>query len=131
MKAKNLWTTFTLINLCIVALLGMTLRTKLLFTVPFIDFKNFLSAHSHFAFGGWVTLALMLLYITNLLPNEQQQKKTYQWILWGIEISAVGMVVTFPFQGYGLFSIIFSTLFIFFTYAFSWIFIKDLRKTRV
>src|SRR5215470_15643415 len=124
MKQRNLWVTLTLINLCIVALLGMTLRTKLLFTVRFIDFKNFLSAHSHFAFGGWVTLALMILFITNLLTSAQQQKRTYQWILWGIELNALGMAVTFPFEGYALLSIIFSTLFIFFTYAFSWIFFR-------
>jgi len=131
MKAKNLWVTLTLINLCIVALLGTTLRTKLLFTVRFVDFKNFLSAHSHFAFGGWVTLALMLLYITNFLTREQQQKKIYQGILWGIEVNALGMAITFPFQGYAALSIIFSTLFIFFTYAFSWAFLKDLLKSSV
>jgi hypothetical protein len=131
MKTKNLWVTLTLVNLCIVALLGMTLRTKLLFTVRFVDFKNFLSAHSHFAFGGWVTLALMLLYITNLLTREQQQKKIYQGILWGIELNALGMAITFPFQGYALFSIIFSTVFIFFTYAFSWVFLRDLRKSHI
>lgn len=131
MKAKNLWVTLTLINLCIVALLGMTLRTKLLFTVRFIDFKNFLSAHSHFAFGGWVTLALMVLFITNLLTVEQQRRKIYQWILWGIEINSFGMAITFPFEGYALFSIIFSTLFIFFTYGFCWFFFKDLRTTSV
>jgi hypothetical protein len=131
MKAKNLWVTLTLINLCIVALLGMILRTKLLFTVRFIDFKNFLSAHSHFAFGGWVTLALMLLYITNLLTREQQHKRIYRLILWGIEINAFGMAITFPFEGYAVLSIIFSTLFIFFTYGFSWFFFTDLRKTNV
>jgi hypothetical protein len=131
MKRKNLWFTLALVNLCIVALLGMTLRTKLLFPLPFIDFKNFLSAHSHFAFGGWVTLALMVLYIDNILTPEQQQNKIYQWILWGIEITAFGMVVTFPFQGYALLSIIFSTLFIFFTYAFSWVFIKDIKRLRI
>lgn len=130
MRSRNLWVTLTLINLCIVAILGVTLRTKLLFTLRSIDFKNFLSAHSHFAFGGWVTLALMLLYITNLLPVEQQKKRIYQWILWGIEINALGMVITFPFEGYALLSIIFSTLFIFFTYAFSWLFFLDLRSSR-
>ncbi len=117
-------------NLCIVALLGMTLRTKFLFPLRFIDYKYFLSAHSHFAFGGWVTLALMILYIDNLLTTEQQQKRIYQWILWGIEITAFGMAVTFPFQGYGLFSIFFSTAFIFFTYGFSWVFIKDIREIK-
>jgi hypothetical protein len=108
----------------------MTLRSKLLFPLTFIDYKNFLSAHSHFAFGGWVTLALMILFIDNLLTEEQKKEKIYQWILWGIEITSFGMVITFPFQGYALFPIIISTLFIFFTYAFSWQFIKDIRKTK-
>lgn len=130
MKSRNLWYTLSLVNLCIVALLGMTLRSKLLFPLTFIDYKNFLSAHSHFAFGGWVTLALMILFIDNLLTEEQKKKNIYQWILWGIEITSFGMVITFPFQGYALFSIIFSTFFIFFTYAFSWQFIKDIRKTK-
>ncbi|HEV8506858.1 MAG TPA: hypothetical protein VGQ53_15715 [Chitinophagaceae bacterium] len=125
MKKRDFWITLSLVNLCIVAVLGMSLRTKFLFPVQFIDYKNFLNAHSHFAFGGWVTLALMILFIDNLLLADQKQKKIYQSILWGIEITAVGMLVTFPFQGYGLFSIIFSTAFIFITYGFSWVFVKD------
>lgn len=38
------------------------------------------------------------------------------------------MLFSFPFQGYAFFSILFSTLFIFVTYAYSWVFIKDLLK---
>src|SRR5215510_9141504 len=130
MKRKNFWISLALVNLCVVALLGMTLRTKFLFSIPFIDYKNFLSAHSHFAFGGWVTLALMILFIDNLLSADQKQKQIYQWILWGIEITAVGMLITFPFQGYALLSIIFSTAFIFITYTFCWVFISDIRKSK-
>jgi hypothetical protein len=126
MYRKKLWITLSLVNLCIVALLGLTLRTKFVFPIPFIDYRNFLSAHSHFAFGGWVTLILMVLFIDNLLTEEQKQKGIYQWILWGIEITALGMVITFPFGGYAFFSILFSTLFIFFTYGFGWVFIKDI-----
>ena len=100
MKRKDFWITMSLVNLCIVALFGLTLRTKFLFPIQYIDYKNFLSAHSHFAFGGWVTLALMTLYIDNLLTADQKQKKIYQWSLWGIEITSVGMLITFPFQGY-------------------------------
>jgi hypothetical protein len=130
MKRKDFWITLSLVNLCIVALLGTTLRTKFLFSIPFIDYKNFLSAHSHFAFGGWVTLALMTLFVDNLLLEDQKQKKIYQWFLWGIELTSVGMVFSFPFEGYALFSIIFSTAFIFFTYAFSWVFIKDILEAK-
>ena len=129
MTKKNLWITLLLTNLCIVALLGTTLRTKFLFPLSFLNYQNFLSAHSHFAFGGWVTLGLMVLSIDKLLDEEQQQKRIYQWMLWGIEINSFGMLLTFPFEGYALLSIIFSTAFIFFTYAFSWVFIHDIKKT--
>jgi hypothetical protein len=93
MRRKNLWITLSLVNLCIVALFGMTLRTKFVLPITWIDYKNFLSAHSHFAFGGWVTLALMILFIDNLLTDQQKQKSIYQWILSGIEITALGMVI--------------------------------------
>lgn len=124
------WITLSLCNLCITSLLGMILRTKFLFPIPFLDYKNFLSAHTHFAFGGWITLTFMVLFIASLLTPEQAAKKIYQFILWGIEITAMGMAVSFPFDGYALVSILFSTLFIFFTYAFSWVFIKDFIKTK-
>jgi hypothetical protein len=130
MRRKNLWVTLSLANLIIVALLGLTLRTKFVFPLPFLDYRNFLSAHSHFAFGGWVTLILMVLFIDNLLGEEQKQRKIYQWLLWGTEINALGMAISFPFKGYAFFSIIFSTAFIFFTYGFSWVFIKDVLKAR-
>src|SRR4029079_32715 len=124
------WITLSLVNLCIVALLGMTLRTKMLFPIIIIDYKNFLSAHSHCAFGRCLTLALMILFVDNLLSGDPKQKKIYQWILWGIDITSLGMLITFPFQGYALFSIIFSTAFIFITYGFSWVFIKDLQRAK-
>jgi hypothetical protein len=131
MRRKNLWITFSFINLCIVALLGVTLRTKFLFPLPAIDYKNFLSAHSHFAFGGWVALSLMILFIDNLLAADAKQSRFYQVILWGIQITSIGMVISFPFKGYAFFSILFSTTFIFFTYAFSWRFLRDLRHVRL
>ena len=131
MKKKELWISLAFVNLCIVALLGMTLRTKYLFPISFIDYKNFLSAHSHFAFGGWVTLTLMVLYIDSLLTSEQKNKNIYQVILWGIQLNSFGMLFTFPFQGYAFLSITFSTLFIFFTYAFAWCFVKDIMKANL
>src|SRR5215467_286068 len=104
MRNRNLWATLSLVNLCIVALLGTTLRMKFLFPIPFIDYKNFLSAHSHFAFGGWVTLTLMTLYIDDLLTQDQKDRTVYQWILWGVEITSIGMAISFPFKGYAFFS---------------------------
>jgi len=130
-KRKGLWITLTLANLCIVAFFGTMLRTAFLFSVSWIDYRSFLSAHSHFAFGGWVTLALFMLLVYEVLPGNFRDKKIYQWLLAGIEITSLGMAATFPFEGYAVLSIIFSTLFLFVAYVFCWIFIKDLFKANV
>lgn len=130
LKRKDFWITISLVNLCIVPLLGAALRTKFLFDISFINYRDVLSAHSHFAFGGWVTLILMIFFIDNLLPGEAGSKNKYQYVLWGTQLSAAGMVVTFPITGYGLLAISFSTLFIFFTYGFTFIFIHDFLKTK-
>jgi len=128
-KKKSLWITLSLVNLSIAALFGLSLRSKFLFPISFINYRYFISAHSHFAFGGWVTLALFTLFIYYILPEKFRHKRAYQWALWGIEITALGMAVTFPFQGYALPSIIFSTTFIFVTYFFSIVFINDILRS--
>jgi hypothetical protein len=106
-----------------VALLGFVLRSKILFSLPFIDYKNLLSGHSHFAFGGWAALALVTLMVYDLLPAEN--RKIYQGILWGLQITAWGMALTFPFTGYAPLSIIFSTAHILVGYLFAFLFTRD------
>ena len=118
-----------LINLFIVALLGVIMRYKIAYSLPFIEQKNFLHAHSHFAFAGWITQALMTLMIAWLAKHSQENIfKKYRWLLTGNLISAYGMLLTFPWEGYGVFSTAFSTLAIFISYAFAFIFWKDLNK---
>ena len=129
-KEKNRWLMISLANLAIVAFLGMILRSKILFSLPWIDFKNLLHAHSHFAFGGWITLCLFSLMVYEILPNRLNRQAKYKILLSGILFAAIGMLLSFPFEGYGIYSIIFSTLFIFFTYGFSWIFIRDLIQSQ-
>ena len=130
-RTKKLWVTLSLINLCITALLGMSLRTKFLFPIEFINYRYFISAHSHFAFAGWVTLALMFLYVYEVLPPDYRRKKIYQIALWAAELNALGMAVSFPFDGYAFFSTTFSTLFIFTTYLFAFVFIRDVLRAPV
>lgn len=129
-KSKKFWIGIALINLVVVAILGLVLRSKILFPLPFIDFKNTLHAHSHYAFGGWVTLALLTLLTYEVLPVSMNRKRIYYWLLAGILFNTIGMLVSFPIQGYGFYSILFSTLFIFVTYGYSYVFIKDVLKTK-
>lgn len=131
MNTLKSWSNIALINLAIVATLGLLMRSKFIFSLPAVNFKHTLHAHSHFAFGGWVTLALLALMTYQLLPATMSKKPIYKFLLSGILLNAIGMLVSFSCQGYGLFSITFSTLFIFVSYAFSIVFIKDMSKTRL
>ena len=128
MKRKSFWVSLCIINLSIVALLGFGLRSKMLFSLPGIDFQQLESAHSHFAFAGWASLSLITLLIYNILPEVLSAKKIYQWVLAGIEVSALGMLIVFPFYGYNAVSIFFSTLYIFVSLIFVPVFIKDVIK---
>ena len=125
---KSFWINLCLLNLCIVALLGFILRSKILFPLPFINYRNILSAHSHFAFSGWAGLILITLLIYEVLPPHISNRKIYQWILIFFEISSIGMALTFPFEGYAFLSIFFSSLYIFVAFVFAPVFIKDALK---
>ena len=123
------WLQFALFNLLLVASLGVIMRYKIAFWLPFINQGYLLHAHSHFAFAGWITQALMSLLVAYL--NERGDKtafEKYRWLLYANLFTAYGMLLTFPFEGYALLSIIFSTLSIFVSYFFAVKFWKDLNR---
>jgi hypothetical protein len=130
MKNKNLWVDLTILNLCIVAFLGFILRSKILFALPGVNYLYLLDAHSHFAFGGWVTLALLLLMVQEMLPEPFSKRSVYQWLFGGIALSSFGILLSMPFNNKSFLAGFFSTLFILVTYVFSWIFLKDVQKIR-
>ena len=123
------WLKISLINLLIVACLGVTLRYKILFSLPFIDQKHLLHGHSHFAFAGWITQALMALLVSYLVKQQHEGSyKKYTWLLYANLITAYGMLIAFPIEGYGLFSIIFSTASIIVSYVFAFYIWRDLNR---
>ena len=127
-KEKGFWIGLSLLNLTVIALYGFLMRSTMIFSIPFLDYRNLLSAHGHYAFGGWVGLALLTLLVYEVLPAGLAQTKKYQAVLWGIEISSVGMGLSFPLMGYNAVSVFFSTFYILVSYYFGWQFIKDLKK---
>jgi hypothetical protein len=103
------------------------LRYKIAFALPFIDQKHLLHGHSHFAFAGWITQAIMVLMVASLSEKKGPDiLKKYQWILFANLATAFGMLIAFPIEGYGLYSIIFSTLSVFVSYVFAIMYWKDL-----
>jgi hypothetical protein len=126
------WLKISLINLLIVACLGVTLRYKILYSLPFVDQKHLLHGHSHFAFAGWITQAIMALLVSYLVKQQGEGNyKKYTWLLYANLIAAYGMLIAFPIEGYGLFSIIFSTASIFISYAFAFFYWRDLNKLSI
>lgn len=123
------WMRTAFISLLIVSVAGVILRYKIAFSLPFINQEYLLHAHSHFAFSGWITQALMTLLTAYLVRNSISVSiKKYRRLLLANLVTAYGMLFTFPFEGYALFSIIFSTLSIFVSYAFAVIYWRDLNK---
>ncbi len=129
-EAKK-WFRISLLNLTIVAFIGVLLRYKIAFSLPFLDQKFLLHGHSHFAFAGWITQALMTLMVFYLQESGQSQAfQKYKRLLLLNLFTAYGMVLSFPVQGYGFFSIMFSTLSIFVSYGFAAVFLKDLKANK-
>jgi hypothetical protein len=131
-SSRKKWLQFSLFNLFLVALLGVTLRYKIAFSLPFIDQQFLLHGHSHFAFAGWVSQSLMTLLIGYLSDRTSQDYfPKYRWILYFNAVTAYGMLISFPIQGYGFVSILFSTLSVFASYYFVFLFWKDLNRISI
>jgi hypothetical protein len=125
------WLSISILNLSFVAALGLILRYKIAYSLPFLDQKYILHSHSHFAFSGWITQTLMILmifYLSKTLGKEINSR--YYWLLYANLISSYGMMISFILQGYGLYSISFSTLNIFAFYAFAFYFWHDLNRIK-
>ena len=126
------FTKIALLNLLIVSFIGVILRCKIAFSLPFIDQKHLLHGHSHFAFAGWVTHALMVLLVAYLAAQKGWFiYKRYRWVIIANLIAAYGMLISFPLQGYGLFSIFFSNISIAVSYVFAVMFWKDLNTLSI
>ena len=104
------------------ALVGLVLRLSFVTSVNW-NFKNLLHTHSHVALLGWVYTAISTLFYYLFLTNAGVEKKFTQ-LFYLTQISILGMLFSFPFQGYAIFSIIFSTLFLFASYRFTFLFLK-------
>lgn len=106
----------------IAAFFGVLLRSFNAVELP-INYRFVVHTHSHIALLGWVYVVLTTL-LYKLFLNKSELERKYRKLFLFTQITLVGMLLTFPFQGYALFSIIFSTLFLIASYWFSWFFIK-------
>jgi len=130
-QPQRRWLAISFFNLLLVAALGVLMRYKIEFHLPLVQQKYALHSHSHFAFSGWITQTLMVLMVHWLSTQlGEQVYKKYRWLLVANLVTAYGMLVAFLLQGYGFFSISFSTLSIFVAYVFAATYWRQLNTIR-
>ena len=110
----------------LITLMGVVLRLFQIGDIS-INYKFTLHAHSHVALLGWVYTALTTLIYKLYLIDKPISKK-YRTLFWFTQGTIVGMLITFPHIGYAIPSIILSTLFLFATYRFLYMFLKNTSK---
>ncbi len=91
------------------------------------NFKYILHAHSHTALLGWIYIGIISL-IYHIFISKTNTEKLYKRIFVFTNLCVLGMLFSFPFQGYAVFSIIFSTLFLFASYWFVWFAVKNVQS---
>lgn len=102
----NRWWVVSRLFLLCGAIIGLALRFY--FVKPFpISFHYWLHAHSHTLLLGWIDNALLLLLYRKCFPTISRVEKICIGLL---QIGVAGMLVSFPFQGYGPVAIAFSSL---------------------
>lgn len=89
------------------ALMGLFLRWQFVEPTPGIHFTYFVHGHSHVMFLGWVFNVLYLFSVEDHIDLRRQ--KGYIRLFVFLQLLVLAMMVSFPIQGYGAFSIIFST----------------------
>lgn len=121
----NKWIRLSFIYLIIVGLLGIFLRMLFFSPIEGINYRHLLHAHSHVAFLGWVFNALFAGLLLAYIPDKTKQ---YRLLFWLLQIAVIGMLVTFPIQGYAAASITFTSLHVFLSWWFAVKFIKGVGK---
>ena len=115
-----------LLYFLIAAAFGVILRSFQVFNLNF-NYRFIVHGHSHIAILGWVYVCVTVLFNKLFIQKTNKIHREYVGIFIATQISLLGMLITFPFQGYAFLSITFSTLFLLVSYGFCWFFIKNIK----
>lgn len=96
-----------LIFLVLAATIGLFLRWQFVAPTPGINYTFFLHGHSHVMFLGWVFNVLFLAFTEHSIIRD---RRNYIVFFGALQLLVVAMMISFPLQGYGFYSIVFSTL---------------------
>ena len=115
-----------LLFLFIGSVLGVFLRLQFIAPTAGANYMFFLHGHSHVMFLGWISNALFIAFVHNHIDTTAL--RPFKNIFLTIQALIVAMTISFPIQGYGFYSILFSTLHTFCFLVFAILFFRSTRN---
>jgi len=101
------------------------MRLSAIYNIPNFNYTRILQSHSHVTFLGWGFIATTTLFNYLFLDKSKIFNSKYK-LIFILEISSVFlMLISFPLQGYKVFSIILLSIFLITSYIYIYHFIKD------
>ena len=110
------------------AAIGLLLRYQFIAPTPGVRYTYFLHAHSHAMFLGWIFNVLYLSFVEYHLPTGDHPRFVKYFL--ALQLPVLAMMISFPIQGYGLYSITFSTLHTLAAIGFIYFFYRRTRGQR-
>lgn len=126
---KSYWYKISFIYLFLAATIGTLLRSIAYVELP-LKYGNLVHTHSHVAFQGWIYTLLFLLLTHFFIDQRQITKRHYPLQFKLTALIILGILISFALQGYGLYSIIFSTIFQLLNYWFIYSFFQDTKQQK-
>lgn len=121
------WMKWAVLFFLFASIFGLAMRYFHIGEIPYFEYKHLLHAHSHLALLGWGYLLLSGALVFTFV-KDNTRLKIYRNLLILAVIANIGMMLSFPVQGYGLYSIVFSTFHLLVSYGFAYYFLQDLSK---
>ena len=117
------WTLVAFISLLLTSVLGVALRYAFVGGLPeWVQYRNLQHTHSHIGMMGWIYGALYIFIVRLFNLN----RPVYRHLFWLTQCTVLGMLFSFPVQGYGAVSILFTSLHLLFSYLFIFQVFRDL-----
>jgi hypothetical protein len=118
----------TLLLFLLSAFYGWLMRLNALVDIPYFSYSKILQAHSHVTFLGWGYVTVTVLFNTNFLPKNIAFSKKYK-IIFAIQLLSITlMLLSFPLQGYKVFSIVLLSVFALSSYVYFYFFYHDYKQ---